>query len=206
MSYHIQRLSRGGNLAGVAEQLPRLKALAEANALPAEIAEVYHHAVASYHFAGGQWDAAEREWRALLTTPGLNPHVRLITVKWLAECLLQKRDNAAAQKLLQGALRDNPDRDNPRAAVALKLALAKALLNQDGDDEASALVAGCREAVMQHGIDRHMPDVLLLEGRLAARQGDATLAQTSVAAAIRHFQRLGLQRELDEAQATLESL
>ncbi len=206
LSYHMQRLSRSGNLAGVAEQLPHLKALAEASVLPAEIAEVYHHAVASYHFAGGHWDAAEREWRALLATPGLNPHVRLITVKWLAECLLQKGDAAAAQKLLQEALRDDPDRDNPRAAMALKLALAKALLNEGCDDEASTLVAGCREAVMQHGIDRHLPDVLLLEGRLAARQGDATLAQTSVTAAIRHFQRLGLQRELDEAQATLESL
>lgn len=206
LSYHVQRLSRGGNLAGVAQHLPRLQALAEANVLPAEVAEVYHHALASHYFACGQWHDAEREWRALLATPGLNPHVRLITVKWLAECLLQKGESAPARQLLEEALRDDPDRHNPRAAMALKLALANALLQEGRGDEAGVWVAGCHEEVLRHNIERHVPDVLLLEGRLAAQQGDVTLAQSHIAAAIRHFQRLGLQREMNEAEVALAAI
>lgn len=206
LAYHVQRLSRGGNLAGVAQHLSRLQALAETNALPADIAEVYHHAVASYFFAAETWDDAEREWRALLATPGLNSHARLITVKWLAECLLQKGESAAARQLLEEALRDDPDRHNARAAMALKLALAKVLLHEGHDDEAGALVAGCREEVTRDNIERHMPDVLLLEGRLVARQGDVTLAHANITSAIRHFQRLGLQREMNEAEAALAAI
>lgn len=205
-SYHLQRLSRSGKLAEVECALPRVRELAEANVLPAEIAEVYHHAVASHYFACCEWDEAEREWRALLDTPGLNQHVRLVTVKWLAECLLQKGESAPARRLLEDTLRDEPDRDNPRAAVALKLVLAKLLLHEGRDDEAGALVVRCRDEVTRHNMERHVPDVLLLEGRLAARQGDVTLAQANIASAIRHFQRLGLQREINEAEAALAAL
>jgi transcriptional regulator with XRE-family HTH domain len=206
LSYHVQRLARRGDHTGVAQHLPRLQALADGNTLPADVAEVYHHALASYGFAGGQWDDAEREWRALLAMPGLHAHVKLITVKWLAECLLQKGESAPARQLLADTLRDDPDRDNPRATMALRLALARALLNEGCDDEASALIASCREGVTRHNMERHVPDVLLLEGRLAARQGDATLAQANIAAAIRHFQRQGLQREINAAEAALAQL
>ncbi len=206
LSYHVQRMARSRNLAEVERHLPRIQALAAAHDLPADCAEVYRHATASYYFACGQWDAAEHEWRTLLGTPGLGQPARLVTVKWLAECLLHKGDIAAAQRLLEDTLRDHANNDNPRAIVALKLALAKSLLGEGRIDEAGAWVAGCREMVVDNNIDRHVPDVLLLEGRLAAQQGDLTLANTSITSAITHFQRLGLQREIDEAQAALAAL
>jgi predicted negative regulator of RcsB-dependent stress response len=206
LSQHLRRMARGHNFAAVEQHLPRIQALAEANALPANVAEDYHHAIASYHVARGQWDKAEQEWRALLYTPGLGTSAKLITMKWLAECCLHKGDGEAARQLLEGTLRECNDGDNARAIVALKLTLAKVLMHKGRIDEAGDLVAGCREWVMNHNIERHAPDVLLLEGRLAALRGDAAAAKVSITSALPLFQRQGLQRELDEAQAALAAL
>ena len=206
MSYHLQRLSRNGNLAEVERLLPRVERLAEATALPAEAAEIYHHTKATHDLACERWQDAEDEWRAMLSIAGLSQPAMLVTVKWLAECLLHKTEYAEARQLLEDTLRNCEDGVNPRAIVSLKVTLAKALLCEGKIDEAGALIHRCREMVDGNTIDRHLPDVLLLEGRLAARQGDLPRARESITLAISHYTRVGLQRELEEAEAALEEI
>lgn len=206
LSQHVRRMARGYNFAEVERHLPRIQMLAGATPLPAKVAEDYRHATASYYVARGQWDKAEQEWRALLDTTGLGLPAKLITMKWLAECRLHDGDSAAARELLEDTLRDCKDGENARATVALKLTLAKVLLHEGRIEEAGALVAECRECVSRHNIERHVPDVLLMEGRLAALQGEEDAAKTLITDAIPLFQRQGLQRELDEAQALLKEL
>jgi predicted negative regulator of RcsB-dependent stress response len=203
LSQHVRRMARGYNFAEVERHLPRMEALAEATSLPAKVAEDYHHAIASYSVARGQWDRAEHAWRTLLNTAGLGPSARLITMKWLAECHLHNGDSAAARQRLEDTLRECKDGDNARATVALRLTLARVAMHEGCLDEAGALLAGCRDWVVAHNIERHAPDVLLLEGRLAALRGDADVARASITAAVPLFQRQALQRELDEAQALL---
>jgi outer membrane murein-binding lipoprotein Lpp len=206
LSQHLRRMARGYNFAEVERHLPRIQMLAKATALPAKVAEDYHHAIASYYVARGQWDKAEQEWRTLLDTMGLGMPAKLITMKWLAECRLHDGDSIAARQLLEDTLRECREGDNARATVALRLTLAKVAMHEGCIDEAGVLVAGCREWVIGHNIERHAPDVLLLEGRLAALRGDVDAAKASITAAIPLFQRQGLQRELDEALAALAAL
>jgi transcriptional regulator with XRE-family HTH domain len=206
LSQHMRRMARGYNFAEVERHLPRIQALANVTILPENVAEDYHHAIASYYVARGQWDKAEQEWRILLDTPGLGKSAKLIAMKWLAECRLHDGDSIAARQLLEDTLRECKDGNNARATVALRLTLAKVAMHEGCLDEAGALVEDCREWVTSHNIERHAPDVLMLEGRLAALRGDANAARASIIAAIPLFQRQALQRELNEAQVLLATL
>lgn len=205
LSFHVQRKARAGDLREVAGVLPRVQALAEAYSLPPETAEGYRHALATYHLADGRPADAEREWRALLALDGLSERSRLIAVRWLAGCLRETGRADEARELVRGALAAT-GATNLRAVVALQLLLCRALAEAGGDGalvEAEALLGQARRAIEQHAIDRHVPDALMAEGELAAARGDAERARDAFERAAERFRRIGLRRELAEAEGRL---
>lgn len=64
-------------------------------------------------------------------------------------------------------------------------------------------LAQAREAITAHQIDRHVPDLLVVEGQLAAAGGDVDRARAPYAEAAQCFQRIGLRRELADAERRL---
>lgn len=204
LSYHMQRKARSGDVREVERVLPRARALAEAYPMTPEAAEVYRHAVATYHLADGRPGDAEREWRALLAVDGISALARLIAVRWLATCLRETGRLDEARVVLEGALASAADGANLRAVVALQLQLCRVLLDAGGDEAVAAaevLLAQARGLIGQHGIERHAPDALMVEGQVATARGDSERARAAYAAAAEHFRRIGLWRELAEAEA-----
>ncbi len=209
LSHHAQRQARMGHLAEVETHLPQMATLAAHTAhaaLPLDVAEPYRHALASYYFARDRFDDAEHEWRSLLETPGLGNPAKLVTVKWLAECLRQHGQLAEARALLERTLGEHDDGSNTRATVALKLVLAKIVLAQGLWQDAHALAAQCHATIAANGIERHQPDAIFLSGRLAEAHGEPAQARIAYVDAMQRFQQLGLRRECVEVEAALRRL
>ena len=142
----------------------------------------------------------------MLETASLGEPARLVTVKWLAECLRQQGQLAEAQRLLERTLSAHEEKNNARAAVALKLVLAKVLLAQGDLPAAHTLAAQCEELIAANGIERHRPDVIFLAGSLAEARGEPAQARAGYTEAMTRFQQIGLRREYREAEAALQRL
>ena len=206
LSHHVQRLARAGELAEVERYLPRIQALAAANILLGEVAEAYHHSMATYYLAQGLAERAEQEWRALLANPSLGKSSRLVTARWLATCLRQKGQLAEARELLEQSLQSAGQDANQRALISLRLMLTQVLLDQGDLEAGKRELAAVQANVVRDAVERHVPDVHMLEGRLRVLEGDVAEARQAYAEAIDGFNRLGLRRELAEARQELANL
>jgi hypothetical protein len=204
LSYHLQRMSRVGNTAVAQELIERMRAIIEHNAVSIESIEHFRHALAATYFAAQRIEDAEREWRALLDLEGIGVTTRLVTVKWLATCLeLQGQPHVAAELLRETMETTDPDQ-NLRARVALQLAYLRMLMAEgECGTDIENNVRDCRQFVVTHNVDRHIPDVLFLEGRLAELRNERTQARAAYGEAVEHFRRVGLQHELSQAEAAL---
>lgn len=206
LAYHIQRKSRNGELAEVDTFLPRVQALAGAYSMAPEAAEVYRHALATYFMAAGRPLDAEREWKALLAVEGISPLSRLIALRWLATCLRESGRLDDARVLLEEAIGSAASEANLRVLVALQLLLCGVLLDAGMDAPVEALLAQARAAITAHQIDRHVPDLLVVEGQLAEARGESESARAAYAESAQRFQRIGLRRELADAERRLRGL
>ncbi len=206
LAYHVQRKARSGALDEVAAYLPQVQALAEAHPMSPEAAEVYRHALATYFVAAGRPAEAEREWRALLSVDGITEVSRLLAVRWLATLLREAGRLDEARALLGGAIASASGAANIRAVVALQLLLCRVLLDAGAEGEAVALLAEARQAVVAHEIDRHVPDLLAVEGQVAAARGEIDRARAAWVEAADRFRRIGLQREVADVEGRLRGL
>ena len=206
LSYHIQRKARNGELGEVEAFLPRVRALAGAYSMAPEAAEVYRHALATYFMAVGRPLDAEREWKEILALEGISPLSRLIAVRWLATCLRESGRLDDARALLEEAIGSASGEANLRILVALQLLQCGVLIDAGMEPAVEALLAQAREAIATHQIDRHIPDLLVVEGQLAEARGEIDQARTAYAEAAQRFQRIGLRRELADAEHRLRAL
>lgn len=206
LAHHIQRLARAGDLTNAQSHLARIQTLAAQHAHSGEPAEYYHHSLATYYLAQDDADKAEREWRTLLADPAINRSTRLITIKWIATCMRQKRQLSGAQELLEHALQGITADDNQRALISLQLELTRVYLEADHMDDAAAMLASASARVESGTVERHQPDVHLLQGYLLTRSGKPNEARHAFSLAADGFLRLGYRREADEARMALSAL
>jgi hypothetical protein len=204
LSFHVQRISRIGNIADSQPLIERMRAIVDQKEITVGSVENFRHALAITYFTANRIDDAEREWRALLDLEGLGVTTRLVTVKWLATCLeLQGQTDVAAELLRETMESTEPDQ-NLRAHVALQLAyLRMHMAGGDCGADVENNIRDCRQFVVNNSIDRHIPDVLFLEGRLAELRNERTQARTAYGEAVDHFRRVGLQHELSQAEIAL---
>jgi len=207
LSYHVQRLARLGNLTDAPPHIERMRAIVEQNPIGVEGIEHFRHALAIAYFAADRIDDAEREWRALLALEGLGETSRLVTVKWLATCLELQGQTSAAADLLRETMETTEPEENLRARVALQLSYLRMLMAEgECGVDIENNIRDCRRFVMSNNIDRHIPDVLFLEGRLSELRNERTLARAAYSEAVDHYRRVGLQHELSQAETALRRM
>ncbi|HEY3342502.1 MAG TPA: hypothetical protein VGK81_10810, partial [Anaerolineae bacterium] len=206
LSHHVRRLSRAGRLNEAEPYLGRMASLASGQALPRDVAENYHHSLASYYLALGNVDEAEREWRALLAGETTGSSAWLITSKWLATCFRRKGALHEAYTLLETAMRAAGSDANQRAVISLQLEWARVSLAQGELDAAGRQLSGARALVECSHVERHVPDIHMLEGLLLEHTGDLLGAREAFSLALDGFERIGLRQELTEARQELAQL
>ena len=206
LSHHVRRLARAGNLDAAGQYLSRLTSLAAGQTLPREVAETYHHSLASYYLALGQVNEAEREWRALLAGEVTGSSTWLVTSKWLALCCRRKGDLAQAGAILQAALGAAGPQANQRAVISLQVESAHVSIALGDAACAQLQLDAARERVMDHHIERHAPDLHMLAGLLLKHRGDLPAARQAFTQAADGFERIGLHLELMEARQELAQL
>ncbi|MCX6018460.1 MAG: NB-ARC domain-containing protein [Chloroflexi bacterium] len=207
LSYHVQRLARIGNVADTHQYVERMQTIVASHDIAVEGIEAFRHALAIAYFAASRIDLAEQEWRALIDLEGLGQTTRLVTVKWLAICLELQGQTGPAAQLLQEAIATTEPEQNPRAYLALNLACLRMIMS-DGEcgSDIENRIRDCRQVVVSHGIDRHIPDVLFLEGRLSELRNERSQARAAYSEAVDHYRRVGLQHELNQAEKALRRI
>lgn len=208
LSHHVQRMARIGNLSEAGKHLERMKSLAAKQTvnLRGYDDEPYQHSIASYYLAAGDVESAEHEWRLLYEDKTLANSPRLIAAKWLAVCLQQRNRLTGARAVLESAMQSVGPDSNQRAVISLHLQMVALCLDEDNLDEASRRLQQVSEQIRQDRVERHVPDVRLLEGRLLARQRSIAEARVAFLAAQDGFERIGLRRETNEASQALSRL
>ncbi|HEY3291485.1 MAG TPA: NB-ARC domain-containing protein [Anaerolineae bacterium] len=208
LAHYIQRASRAGQVTEATMHLVRLKELASANpgALTGETGETYAHALATFYLATGNIIQAGDTWQHLLADGSISPNTQLIASRWLAECMLRQGDHLAAYELVRAMLGAARPDANQRAIIALQLQMARLCLALDDVKTARDYLETARAKVQHDAVDRHLPDVLYLDGLFMMKNGDGDRARTALEAALDGYQRRGLNFEIIETRRVLQSL
>ncbi len=206
LSHHVRRLSRAGSVSEAGKYLERMALLASGHGLPRDVAENYHHSLASFYLALGKVDEAEQEWRALLAGETIGSSAWLVTLKWLAMCFRRKGGLVEADALLKTAIGAAGPDANQRAVISLQLEWARVCLSQGDVEGAGGQLAAARALVECSHVERHVPDIQMLEGLLFKHGGNLPGAREAFAHAIDGFERIGLHLELAEARQELAQL
>jgi hypothetical protein len=204
LSYHVQRLSRIGKLTDSQTLIERMQNIVAHSEVGIDGIGDYRHALATAYFAADHIDEAEKEWRALLEVEGISQTTRMVTVKWLAACLELKGENFAAAELLRETMEASDPELHLRARVALQLSYLRMLMAEgECGVDIENNVRDCRMFVMSNNVDRHIPDVVFLEGRLSELRNERTPARAAYTEAVDLYRRVGLRHELSQAEAAL---
>jgi hypothetical protein len=202
LALHIQLLSRQGNAATAAGYVPRLLELAQIVAPRGELFFHVEHALGLYQLTGGQASAAEACWRRILDqadTLELPEHMVIGAQHWLAQCLAQQGQSAAARSLYETTLEQARQHHNPRMVARNQLQLA--LLDLSQGDGASAMQR--LEESRTHTKERDWEQRARIQQALAhvhLHTGDRAAAQAALLDAIDLFDRMGLAIESQAAR------
>lgn len=209
LAYSVQRLLMQVRLGEAEEQLATMRErLAEGVALPGDVLHTVHHTFGLHALLQGRLDDAEAIW-----AENLERAVRLqqegyhvITRLWLATVLQERGEFDEAAHLAADALADAQRIGYTRAVVTAQLRLAALDLERGQFATLEGrLQAGMAIATLYQ--DRpNIARLRYLAGRLAGLRGDAIGARVALSEAVDHYQRLGLTRDLEEAQRALVAL
>lgn len=207
LAYHVEIRSKQGRAQEVAEAYPQLEALAQTAGLPDDVLFEVQHARALYMQASGHRRAAGQIWRELLTLSAqLGGQKYVINRRWLATWYYQQGDLDQAQQLYSASLQDAYAINDQRSIVGNSLKLAAIELDRGNTSAAQETLDACRATAERLHDRRRLGEFCRLSARIAAMHGDTQAACEALTTAINLFERLGMQGELSEAQATLNSL
>jgi tetratricopeptide (TPR) repeat protein len=207
LAHHVEICSKQGRLDEAARYHAQLADIAGSPGLPDDTVFEIQHALALYARARGDLAAAEQIWRQLLVLSSrLGGQKYIVNRRWLATCLYQQGDLAAAQQLYRESLRDAIQIGDQRSVVGNTLKLAAIDLDLGNLAEAEAALEECHTTAEHFQDRRRLGELHSLVARLRILRGDAPAACAALLSAIDLFERLGMRRELAEAQEVLAQL
>ncbi|MFL5802739.1 MAG: hypothetical protein ACJ8CR_13480, partial [Roseiflexaceae bacterium] len=207
LAHHLEIRSKQGRMDEAARYYAQLETIAASPELPDEAVFEIQHARALYARARGDLAGAEQIWRRLLALSSrLDGQKYIVNRRWLATCLYQQGDLAAAQRLYRESLQDAIRIGDQRSAVGNSLKLAAIDIELGNLADAEAVLEGCRTTAEHFQDRRRLGELQRLVAQIRALRGDAPAARAALVSAIDLFERLGMRRELAEAQEALAQL
>lgn len=207
LGYHIQVLSKQGNITEAGRLLPRLHELTQQTDLSGDIYFCANHAEGLYWLARGRLDLAQAAWRKSMERQSdASDSTYVATRQWLATCLYQQGEFAEARELFQTTLEYARERGYTQGVIDIQTKLAAIYLDQQ-DGERSELALAESNALAHRYRDRAcIARIKRLYARLHAARGELAEAEMMLNEAIDIFERLGMRHELDEAYQARERL
>jgi hypothetical protein len=207
LAYHIQLLSKQGNVAEAEAWLPRLHELACQSELPPDVFFMYHHTVALYALARNDLITARQAWEISLTIEDkLSPHLYVANRQWLGTCLYRQGELGTAWQLFCKALDDALQLDYKQGIVAIQIQLARIALDLGQTENADRYLNESSTRVSQREYRDHLAEIQYLMARLAILRQDFSAAHAYFREAIDLFERMGMRAELLTARQELAQL
>lgn len=209
LAYSVQRLMMQGRIEEAEAQLAMMRArLAEGVELPTDVHHTVYHTFGIHALLQGRLDEAEAVWKDNLARADRlqREGYHVITRLWLANVIQDRGALDEARQVATNALRDAERIDYTRARVTALIRLATLDLLQS---DLGALAERIEQATTIASPYQDRPNLARLRylaGQLATLKGDIVSARTALYEAIDHYQRLGMIRDLAEAQAALSAL
>jgi hypothetical protein len=207
LAYHVQLLSKQGNVKEAEKYLPRLRELKQSAALPPDVYFMYQHSFGLYWMACNKLDTARLAWEASLQLEErLSPQLYIANRQWLATCLYRQGQLEAAQALFQEVLADACRFGYQQGIVATRVYLASLTLDRAQIETAAILLGEASAEVGQNQYRDHQAQLYSLYARLYILRGEFSAARASLTLAIDLFERLGMRGEMAEARQKLDEL
>lgn len=208
LAYAVQRLIMQERMDEAQEQLDLIAARMAEVQLPDDVRHTVRHSFGLYALVLGDPAAAQAIWEENLRLAAQlpKPSYHLINRLWLAMSLQQQGQLEAAYTLAEGVLVEAEQVGYMRAVVAAHLRLAAMDLELGQLERVTPRLAASATIVVPYQDRPNIARMRHLAGRLAARQGDLAAARDALLDAADRFARLGLRRDMLEAQAELATL
>jgi hypothetical protein len=207
LSLHIQLLSRQGKIAEASHYLPRLHRLAESIPPDNESFFFYHHALALYHLATSNIQAAREAWQYILdNSRNLPAHMQTGTRQWLATCLSMQGLSTEAYNQYYEALQEAQAQNFERYAHIIQLKMARITLEQGNTQEIETVVGAIYERIREGNDHELLAHTQYIRAHLYRLRGAYQTAREALYEAMDRFDRMGLTIETATARAELEAL
>lgn len=208
LTYHLNIASKQRNLEGIEPHLLRLKELAQLKEMSPENNIGYHHALALFSLAKGEYDKAEKIWISNLASivPEEFPHEYSANTRWLAVCYEKQNRIDEAHELLDQALEHAQSIRFTRGVIDITLKQAT-LYIRAGDFDKAANKLRLIESLINEVQDRcYEAQYSYIEGRINDVGGRTLQAEQLYAKALDAFERLGMNDRAAETKVALDSV
>ena len=197
LAYHLQMLIRQGQREAVAEGLPRLAALAEAQELPADVLFEVRYTQALYLMLTGDDAGAAALWRAALSLAAeVSVRAHAVARGWLAICCYRRGQAEEARALWEAVLSDAKTSRFQRGIVSSQLGLARLDLDRGDAAAARGRLDHARRIAAQYCDRGALAELDSLDARYHELCGDDAAAEFARAAARDALARIGVTPEL----------
>ncbi len=207
LAYSVQRLMMQGRQAEADAQMALMEARLATTALNDHdgVAHTVRHALAFSALMRDQLDVAQGIWEENLERSRQMevPTYQIITCLWLALVYQWQGHPTQAYRIAEHALGEAEQAGYTRGVVSLQLRLAALDLDRQQLEGAEQRIQAVTATALAFDDRPNIGRIAYLIGQLAALRQDYPTARQSFAEAIDHYQRLGLVRELAEAQQAL---
>lgn len=207
LSFYVQIASKKGDIAEAEKHLPRLYNLGENSQINTRAFFEYQRAIAYYFMASYRLEEANEIWSKLLPlTENLSINVYIVNHHWFGLCLYQQNKLEEAQKILKKTLYLAEQAGFHRAIFGASIQLAAIALDKGNFEQATDLLSTTDRLISHYQDRENLARTQSLCARLHTLRGDLPAAHASLTEAIDLFERLGMRRELAEAQQALIDL
>ncbi len=209
LALHVQLLSRQGNLDEAGRYLPRLQSLAQTQQhLSGDLFFYYHHTIALNAMARDDFQTAQQAWQHILDSAeaySLVHHMITGTLYWKGMCLYRLGQFDAASACHCESLAMAEQDGDARFVGRNQLGLALIAIAQNNNQEATKALEEARKKT-PHDDWEQTARMYWVSAKRALLHKDPTSAHTMLRRTVDLFERMGRQKEAQEAHEELAKL
>jgi len=207
LAFHVQILSKQGDIEEATKYLSRLKERVGLGTVSGSLVYYVQNAIAIYWMACGNLDAAIEAWqKSLREANGLSLHEYTANRSWLGSGLYLRGRRAEARTLLQEVIVEAQQSHFRRILNFARCALVALDLDEGNTSDAAMTLDEVRVQAAFFRDHETLATIQRLTARLHILCGNLSAARLALIEAINLCERLGMRRELSETRQTLVDL